>query len=223
MLYNCHEHGHLAADCPKPQRANRDLKGKSKGKSKGKAANSLEEVDEGISLGCLLKAPTALCPVRVAAPVETWNEYECIEALMDSGAGECVCGPGHFQAISVRAEAGRPGEGVEHICADGGRIPNIGEELVPGLTDDGDKSKVNFQVCDVDRPLIAVSKLTAAGDDVWLGENHGFITHARSGKHTTFFKKNGVYVLRIWVPRSSEPSTVTGIHAAAQLPGGIRQ
>ena len=149
------------------------------------------------ALGCLLKNSTALCPVRVAPPAETWNKHECIEALMDSGAGECVCGPSHFKAFSVRADADRPGAGVEYVCADGATIPNIGEKLVPGVTDSGEAFKVNFQVCDVDRPLIAVSRLAAAGYDVWFGEAGGTIVHKRTGRETPFTKKKGVYVMRV--------------------------
>ena len=179
------------------------------------------------ALGCLLKnSPQALCPVRVAPPAETWNGHECIEALMDSGAGECVCGPMHFKAFSVRADAGRPGAGVEYICADGATIPNLGEKLVPGLTDSGEAFKVNFQVFDVDRPLIAVSRLAAAGYDVWFGEAGGAIVHKRTGRETPFTKKNGVYVMRIWALREPELAAAPAAavaSAARQSPGGMRQ
>ena len=100
---------------------------------------------------------------------------------------------------------------MEYICADGTRIQNIGEKMTPGITDEGAKFKVNFQVTDVDRPLIAVSKRTAAGYDVWFSEKFGAIT-SKNGKETKFIKKRGVYVLRMWAPRS--PETV---------PGGRRQ
>lgn len=76
-------------------------------------------------------------------------------------------------------------------------IPNAGGKLVPGLTDAGSKFQANFQATDVDRPLSAVSKLTAAGHDVWFGDTGDVITHARMGKQTMLEKKNGVYVLRI--------------------------
>ena len=171
-------------------------------------------------IGCLLKHSKAICPVRVAAPAETWSGHECIEALVDSGAGECVCGPQHFEAVSVRADPHRPGAGVEYVCADGATIPNLGEKLVPGITDDGEKFKVNFQVCDVDRPLIAVSKLAAAGYDVWFGDTHGAIVDTRTGRETPFIKKNGVYVLRIWAPCRPESSSAA---SSRQMPGGTRQ
>jgi hypothetical protein len=67
---------------------------------------------------------------------------------------------------------------------------------------------INFQVTTVDRPLVAVSKLTAAGHDVWFGEHHGVITHGSTGKQTRFTKKSGIYMLRIWVPRA--PTTSSG-------------
>lgn len=209
--YNCGKVGHLARDCPDPKKAKGEPKGKSKGKGKGKAANSLtEDQDEGISLGSLVRASPSLFAVQAGEP-EVWEGFECTEALIDSGAGECVCAPHHFGGTAVRDEAGRPGSGVEYVCADGSRIPNVGEKLVPGLTDEGTKFQVNFQVTEVDRPLIAVSKLTAAGHDVWFGDSWGVITHARTGKQTVFGKKNGVYVLRVWAPRGS-----------SLLPGGSR-
>ena len=100
---------------------------------------------------------------------------------------------------------------MEYVTADGGRIPNLGEKLVCGLSDEGSKLSINFQVTAVDKPLIAVSKLTGAGHDVWFGRDHGVITHGGSGKKTKFFKRNGVYVLKVWAPVVSPVS------------GGMRQ
>ena len=105
-----------------------------------------------------------------------------------------------------------------------GHHPQPGREVGPGVTDSGEAFKVNFQVCDVDRPLIAVSKLAAAGYDVWFGEKGGAIVHKRTGRETPFTKKNGVYVMRIWALREPEPAAAAVAAAAArQLPGGMRQ
>ena len=135
---------------------------------------------------------------------------------MDSGAGECVCGPQHFQGIETQTDPERAGAGTEYICADGGRIPNMGEKLVCGVSEEGSKLSINFQVTTVDKPLIAVSKLTAAGHQVWFGKQHGVITHGVTGKTTTFEKKNGVYVLRVWAPKPATARTPSSS-------GGIRQ
>jgi hypothetical protein len=151
----------------------------------------------------------------VAEPPETWENYEAVEAVLDSGAGECVCGPQHFGGIDMTVDPNRAGAGTEYVCADGGRIPNMGEKSVPGLSDAGTRLAIKFQVTTVDRPLIAVSKLTAAGHIVKFGNQNGTITHGATGKQTQFRKKNGVYVLRIWVPRAPP--------ASSSSPGGSRQ
>ena len=130
-----------------------------------------------------------------------------MEALVDSGAGECVCGPQHFDAAALKVDPRRPGAGAEYLTADGGRIQNQGEKAVSGVSDEGGKMAIKFQVMSVDRPLIAVSKLTAAGHQVIFGRDSGLIKHGATGKTTSFTKKNGVYVLRIWVPRSTEQSS----------------
>jgi hypothetical protein len=203
--YNCGIKGHLSRDCP-AKGAKGDGKGNGKGdgkgdkgKGKGKAwgTNYLEEQDEGISLGCLM-----LNAVSAQQP-EVWDDYEVVEAVIDSGAGECVCGLQHFPGIDMKVDPGRASAAVEYICADGARIANMGEKLIPGLSDEGSRLSINFQVTQVDRPLLAVSKLTSAGHGVWFGEDHGVITHGGTGKHTYFRKRNGIYVLRIWAPRAS--------------------
>jgi hypothetical protein len=226
--YNCGKVGHLARDClasstrqPGYQpKGDGNGKGKGKGDAKGKnwALNNLAEGEtatdaQAISLGCLVRAP-AEAPLKSMAveKSETWDGYECVDALMDSGAGECVCGPQHFGGVRTRADANRASAGVEYVCADGGRIPNLGEKAINGLSEEGQKLAINFQVTSVDRPLIAVSKLTAAGHNVWFGRDHGVITHGVTGKHTTFLKTNGVYVLKVWVPLP-----------AAAVSGGTRQ
>lgn len=142
--YNCGKTGHLARDCTSPQAKGggkgkgkkgqaREGKGESKGKDwhVGYLGSDDQEFEEGISLGCLVRAETRLNAMGAEA-VETWEGYECIEALMDSGAGECVCGPQHFQGIETQTDPERAGAGTEYICADGGRIPNMGKSWCTG-------------------------------------------------------------------------------------------
>jgi hypothetical protein len=72
---------------------------------------------------------------------------------------------------------------------------------VKGITLDGGNFACKFQVTNVDRVLLAVAILTAAGHDVWFGKNHGVITHGISGAQTVFPKKHGVFILTIWVKK----------------------
>jgi hypothetical protein len=159
----------------------------------------------------------AEAPLNVVTqePPEQWEDYECVEALLDSGAGECVCGPQHFESTEWVEDPKRPGASTEYVTADGGRLPNLGEKLVKGLSEEGSKLAIRFQVTNVDRPLIAVSRLTAAGHDVRFGRDGGTITNQANGKVTKFFKKNNVYVMRVWVKRAMPKKT--------RMSGGSRQ
>jgi hypothetical protein len=154
--------------------------------------------------------------VKVTEP-ETWEDYYSVEAIVDSGAAECVCGPNHFSSVTTCIDANRKSAGVEYVCADGGRVPNLGEKDVSGLTFDGKNFACNFQVTNVSRPLLAVAKLTAAGHGVWFGKNHGVITHGVTGEETVFPKKHGVFVLQIWVRRANANPT------ASPMSGNSRQ
>ena len=50
---------------------------------------------------------------------------------------------------------------------------------------------------------------------MWFGQDFGTITHGVTGKSTKFHRKNGVYVLKIWVPRPATEQSSSS--------GGIRQ
>ncbi len=143
--------------------------------------------------------------------------------MVDSGAGECVCGPDHFEGTIVTEGPERPSANTEYVTADGRRLPNLGDKSVKALSEEGATLAIKFQVTNVDKPLIAVSKLTAAGQEVSFNENGGTITNKANGRTTAFKRKNNVYVLQIWVKRHRPPSTVAAIRSINQLPGGSRQ
>ena len=48
---------------------------------------------------------------------------------------------------------------VNYVAADGGRIPNLGEEHLNLVLADAHRAKVAFRVADVTRPILSVSKL----------------------------------------------------------------
>ena len=77
---------------------------------------------------------------------------------------------------------------------------------------------INFQVTTVDKPLTAVSCLTAAGHEVWFGKDGGTVRNKANGKVTTFIRKNNVYIMRIWVKRRSPQGARDN-----RMSGGSRQ
>ena len=63
-----------------------------------------------------------------------------------------MCGLDDFPE-EVLAEPTEQMADVQYICADGGEIPNVGSKAVKGLTTEGAKMNVTFQVTQVARPL----------------------------------------------------------------------
>ena len=76
-----------------------------------------------------------------------------------------------------------------------------------GTTNEGEKLNIKWQVTQVSRPLLSVSKLTAAGYTTNLHENGGSIKNHRTGKTIKVVKRHGIYVVDLWVPpKESKPT-----------------
>ncbi len=80
---------------------------------------------------------------------------------------------------------------MEYVTAEGGRVPNMGGKAVKGLSGEATKLAINFQATAADRPLFAVSKLTAAGHQVPFDKECGTSTHGATGRVTTFSRITG--------------------------------
>ena len=83
----------------------------------------------------------------------------------------------------------------------------MGEKDVQSLTTKGTRFDVNFQIAQVDRPLLSVSKLTKAGHMVKFDKTGGYIVNAVTGGRTNFPMQNDIYIMDMWV----------------RVSGGIRQ
>ena len=127
-----------------------------------------------------------------------------VEAVVDSGAADPVAKAGTFQgkvAPSPMSAAGRRYRGP-----DGTRILNEGQQAVHFVSDEGHKCGMTWQIANVERPLIAVSHLSAAGNEVTFTKTGGKIVNNLTGKTISIQKKGGVYVLRMWVPGPEIPA-----------------
>jgi hypothetical protein len=129
-----------------------------------------------------------------------------IEAVVDSGAADPVARAGTFAGKtmpSVMSKAGRKYRGPDGTC-----IPNEGQQQVQFASDEGHQCGMTWQIADVERPLLAVSHLSAAGNKVVFGKAGGEIINIATGKKIAFQRRGGVYVLRMWVPGPNSPIVV---------------
>ena len=87
------------------------------------------------------------------------DEWEEVKLAVDSGATETVIPPDILEGVQLRQGAPYKG-GVEYEVANGVQIPNLGERKFTGVTAEGSMKSVEAQVCDVNRGLLSVRKIT---------------------------------------------------------------
>ena len=95
--------------------------------------------------------------------------------------------------------AGTAKNGVRYMTADGNELPDLGTKQIPFRTREGHDCGVNWQIADIQRPLLSVTTLTAAGNQIRFDKDGGTITTKDGKKTMQFYCQNGVYVLDLWV------------------------
>ena len=140
------------------------------------------------------------CGVMAVEEVENW---EIIEMAVDSGAGETVIGEEMLNSVDiVEGEAHK--KGVLYEVADGTLLPNKGEKRFGVICEDGVKKKMVAQVCGVNKALLSVRRVTAAGNTVVFKKGYGYIEEESTGEKIWMEEKEGMYVVKLWVPKNQK-------------------
>ena len=96
------------------------------------------------------------------------SEYTKASCVMDSGSADHVTSREMAPNIEVKASEGSR-RGQHYVTANGGRIPNEGQQRLEVATEEGMPAAMDWQITDVRRPLCSVSKLTDRGNRVIFG------------------------------------------------------
>ena len=143
--------------------------------------------DDGLVLGNLNKTQ------------EASGEWEQFRAIVDSGAEDNalpeVIGTWLPLEPSQASKAGKHfnGPGGEKIYAKGRRI-------TPGITSEGQKRRISWEVCPVKKPLLSVVRLNDAGSKVTMQKNRAYITNVK-GEITHLRRVRNTWVLDLWIKR----------------------
>ena len=144
-------------------------------------------------------------PTRTAQPIMNMTTpKKRIMVTIDSGAAESVTSERHFPDIVTRPSQGSRA-GVEYINANGAKMPNRGEKLVPVrfLGNEG-CAALRLQVTDVQRTLLSVSKICDSGHEVVFRKDGGYIRDVKTNaKIADFVRSNGVYRLEAEIDDAS--------------------
>ena len=131
------------------------------------------------------------------------DEWVEIAVRVDSGATETVM-PETTLAGVIDITAGPAHlRGVEYQVADGTRIPNPGERMFVGYTEDGAANGMIAQVCAVNETLLSVSRLTKRGNRVVFDDDGSYVENKTTGQRTWMTQDGGMYTLKMWVSKQS--------------------
>ena len=124
-----------------------------------------------------------------------WTEFETV---MDSGAADCVGDEEMFPETVVEESRGSK-EGRCFTTASGEEVPNKGQKVVPVVTEEGCSKVMTYQMAKVHKPLTAVGKVCDQDNLCIFGKRGGFIRCNKTGELTKFNRKNGIYVMKLWI------------------------
>ena len=82
-----------------------------------------------------------------------------------------------------------------YITADGTPLKNQCVKTVVGTTREGHRLEMRFQMADVAKPLMSVSKICDRGNTVVFEKTGGYIVGPTGSRRIPFQRKGGVYVL----------------------------
>ena len=135
------------------------------------------------------------------APVAEAPEWEAIELAVDSGASETVIPEGMIKSVDIQpSEASK--RGVQYEVANGHRIPNLGQKAFQGVTPEGHRRGITAQVCDVNKPLLSVTRLVSSGNTVVFSRSGSYVKDDATGETMQLHETGGMFMLRLWVPAS---------------------
>ena len=125
---------------------------------------------------------------------------------VDSGASETVLAEEMLETVEVR-EGDAKKRGVQYEVADGTLIPNLGEKVFVAVGENGSLRRMRAQVCDVNKALLSVRRVTQAGNKVVFEKDGGWIEDGATGEKIWLKERDGMYILKLWVKRGGNAPT----------------
>ena len=145
-------------------------------------------------------------PISAIATPDDWVE---IEVTVDSGACETVMPASMCTGIYIHKSS--CSHGAEYEVANGASIPNLGERrcLLMSLGSNVAKSIV-FQVADVHKPLLSVSRCADMGFKCILEKESGYLEHHETGECIPLHRRDNLYHMRVWVKNDLAAQPIPG-------------
>jgi hypothetical protein len=126
------------------------------------------------------------------------DEWIRVQSVMDSGCGCSVAPPGMCPSYPIN-ESEASLRGQEFTSASEHDLPNLGEQVLQVVMEDGKETTLSYAIADVSRALNAVTEVCDQGNRVIFGRGGGVIENLQTGKQTPFKREGNIYALEYWV------------------------
>ena len=130
------------------------------------------------------------------------NGWEEIQFYVDSGATETVVGEGMLLDVETKEGTAKK-RGIQYEVANGSRLPNLGEKVFVGESTEGIKRQIRAQVCDVNKPLLSVSRIMNAGNRVVFDLDGSYIEDQHTKEKIWMEEQGGMFSVKLWVPEGT--------------------
>ena len=132
------------------------------------------------------------------------NGWFEMEIMVDSGACDTVMPVALAEHIQIH-ESAASRRGKSYEAANGTRIENVGERRCLVAAEGGNDEKLmHFQVADVKKALLSVTKTADMGFECVLGARGGFLQDVESGERIPIQREGNSYIMRMWVKDSKK-------------------
>ena len=132
-----------------------------------------------------------------------WKE---VEVTIDSGACDIVMPLAMCADIPVQ-ESEKQREGMEYEVANGETIANEGERHCLLMTKGAKTPKKSvFQVADVHKALMSITRVADAGYACWLDKSGGWLVDKITGEQIPIQRKGNLYVMTAWAREDKRPT-----------------
>ena len=159
---------------------------------------------------------SAVSAIAPTGPSE--DEWQEIEVTVDSGACETVMPTDLCQSIPLMQSL--TSHGAEYEVANGESLPNLGERRCLLMTMGAkDPKKITFQVADVHKPLLSISRCADMGFNCHLGKHGGYLEDTVTGQQIPLQRKDNLYVMRAWIRKDPEANGHQAIPSPFAGPG----
>ena len=129
------------------------------------------------------------------------QEYEVIEAAVDSGAGVTIMPEEMCSDHPIDSD----GSGIEYNAAGGQTVTDKGQRKLQVVTEKWQQRSMKSRVGPVRRMLLAASDLVDHGNRVVLQKNGSYVEHIGTKQRTPLNRANGIFLMKLWVKKNGAP------------------